>query len=75
MSQFNDFQEDFQSQVKEERVINDLLRAMPEANKYDVSDVERVLDSKERSFQTDFRILQDFASDVKQELQMANQCF
>ena len=75
MSQFNDFQEDFQSQVKEERVINDLLRAMPEANKYDVSDVERVLDSKERSFQTDFRLLQDFASDVKQELQMANQCF
>ena len=75
MSQFNDFQEDFQSQVKEERVINDLLRAMPEANKYDVSDVERVLDSKERNFQTDFRLLQDFASDVKQELQMANQCF
>ena len=75
MSQFNDFQEDFQSQVKEERVINDLLRAMPEANKYDISDVERVLDSKERNFQTDFRLLQDFASDVKQELQMANQCF
>lgn len=49
-------------------MINDLLRSMPEANKYDVSDVERVLDSKERSFQTDFRLLQDFASDVKQEL-------
>jgi hypothetical protein len=43
---FNDFQEDFEAAIKEEKVINDCLKNMSEnVSKYSLADIERVVES------------------------------
>lgn len=58
LSQFDNFQEDFQNISKEERVINDFVKMLAESTaKIEISALDRIYDQYERNFQADFEVL------------------
>lgn len=68
---FDNMQEELSKLFKEERCTNNFLKGLNhDVNKYEIGDLDRVVDTIERAFQTDFKVLQDFDSLVKSELVM-----
>jgi hypothetical protein len=67
---FDGVQEEQTAKMREQRHLNMFLLLLPEQAKYDVQDLEKLQDLKEKEHRVDLKLLQDFVVLVKQECVM-----